>query len=74
MLLLTDTDESGSILWAEFEAQLDNPCMLEYFKCIDIDPTEEHINIAPLGPLKGLGPGPLIYIYMYINMCRNTAA
>jgi len=40
LLKVTDKDESGSISWEEFEEQLDNPAMMEYFKCIDVDITE----------------------------------
>jgi hypothetical protein len=40
LLKVTDQDESGSISWEEFEEQLDNPDMVEYFKCIDVDISE----------------------------------
>merc|ERR1719393_81329 len=40
LLKVTDKDDSGDISWEEFEEQLDNPDMLEYFKCIDVDASE----------------------------------
>jgi len=40
LLKVTDIDDSGEVSWEEFEAQLDNPDMMEYFKCIEVDPSE----------------------------------
>eukprot|EP00929_Paragymnodinium_shiwhaense_P118801 TRINITY_DN90707_c0_g1_i1.p1 TRINITY_DN90707_c0_g1~~TRINITY_DN90707_c0_g1_i1.p1 ORF type:complete len:1011 (+),score=253.99 TRINITY_DN90707_c0_g1_i1:137-3169(+) len=37
LLKVTDQDDNGVISWNEFADQLDNPSMIEYFKCIDVD-------------------------------------
>merc|ERR1712176_1431854 len=50
LLAITDKDESGQISWDEFESQLDNPQMLEYFKCIDVDVSEGRTLFNILDP------------------------
>merc|ERR1740117_2552521 len=50
LLAVTDKDENGSISWEEFEEQLDNPAMMEYFKCIDVDICEARSLFDILDP------------------------
>merc|ERR1719399_1757584 len=44
LFMEADEDHSGVITWEEFKNQLGNPEMVEYFKTIDLDPSEaEHL-------------------------------
>eukprot|EP00929_Paragymnodinium_shiwhaense_P026829 TRINITY_DN1586_c0_g3_i1.p1 TRINITY_DN1586_c0_g3~~TRINITY_DN1586_c0_g3_i1.p1 ORF type:complete len:746 (-),score=139.57 TRINITY_DN1586_c0_g3_i1:183-2420(-) len=87
LLKVTDVDDSGEVSWEEFQAQLDNPDMLEYFKCIDVDPSEGQslFNILDTeetgaleaaqfvsGCLKLRGPARALDLEIFSNQTRKA--
>lgn len=54
LFLTTDDDHSGCITWQEFQTQLRNPQMEEYFKVIDLDMSEAQ-NLFNLLDIRGVG-------------------
>eukprot|EP00929_Paragymnodinium_shiwhaense_P026826 TRINITY_DN1586_c0_g1_i1.p1 TRINITY_DN1586_c0_g1~~TRINITY_DN1586_c0_g1_i1.p1 ORF type:complete len:731 (-),score=114.70 TRINITY_DN1586_c0_g1_i1:429-2621(-) len=89
LLKITDVDDSGEVSWEEFQAQLDNPDMLEYFKCIDVDPSEGQnlFNILDVeetgsldaaqfvsGCLKLRGPARALDLEIFSNHTRKAIA
>jgi Ca2+-binding EF-hand superfamily protein len=88
LLKVTDADQSGSISWEEFEEQLENPSMVEYFKCIDVDCSEGRSLFDILDPdgegqvssdvfvsgcLRLRGPARAMDLEILSNMTRKAS-
>lgn len=65
LFIKADDDHSGKISWEEFEEQLINPEMMEYFKTIDLD-TSEACYLFELLDVEGAGA---ISSEAFVNGC-----
>lgn len=65
LFMKTDDDNSGCITWTEFESQLRNPQMEEYFKTIDLDMSEAP-NLFNVLDIRGTG---YISAEEFVNGC-----